>query len=249
MSSEERVVVITGASNGLGRAVAEHFAGRGFAVVINYRDEARGQAAFAGIAASTGARRLMKYRADVADRHQVRAMFDAAVERFGRVDILMNFAGFNRDAPFLEMTDEQWDGVIGAHLKGHFICCQEYVLHNPDRPGVIVTLGAACGQVGRLNGANFCSAKGGIFAFTKCLARELAPRIRVNCLAPGSVQTDEVIERYDLDTEEGLAKELASLPMAKLGELEDVIRMVECMVDAEFTTGETFWVNGGQYMH
>lgn len=247
--NDERVMVITGASNGLGLEVAEHFAGRGFGVVINYRDEVRGQAAIDRIATSTGSERLLKACADVSDREQVRAMFDATIDRFGRVDILMNFAGFNRDASFIEMTDEQWDGVIGAHLKGHFVCCQEYVFHNPDRPGVIINLGAACGQVGRLNGANFCSAKGAIFAFTKCLARELAPRIRVNCLAPGSVRTREVIERYHLETEVGLTKELASLPMGKLGEFADVIKMVECMLEAQFTTGETFWVNGGQYMH
>ena len=76
----------------------------------------------------------MKHRADVANREQVRAMFDAVIEKFGRVDILMNFAGINRDAPITEMTDEQWDSVISAHLRGHFVCGQEYMFHNPDRP-------------------------------------------------------------------------------------------------------------------
>lgn len=175
-------------------------------------------------------------------------MFDAVVERFGRVDILVNFAGINRDAPFLKMTDEQWDSVISAHLRGHFVVSQEYVFHNPDRPGLIVNLGAACGQVGRMNGANFCSAKGAIFALTKCMARELAPRIRVNCLVPGSIKTREVIDRYDLETEEGLTRELATLPMGRLGEFSEVINMIQCIIDAEFTTGANFYVNGGQLM-
>ncbi len=246
--SEERVMVITGASNGLGAAVAEHFAVQGFGVVVHYFTEQRGQATYDRIAARAGEDRLMKFQADIGSREQVRAMFDATIERFGRVDILMNFAGINLDTPFNEMTDEQFDRVVSSHLKGHFIACQEYLFHNPDRPGAIITLRAACGQVGRLNGANFCSAKGGIIAFTKCLARELAPRIRVNCLMPGSVKTREVIERYHLETEEGLAKELASLPLGRLGEFEDVTQMVECMINAEFTTGENFYVNGGQYM-
>ncbi|MFB3040935.1 MAG: SDR family NAD(P)-dependent oxidoreductase, partial [Candidatus Poribacteria bacterium] len=124
--------------------------------------------------------KIMKYKADVVNRQQVSAMFDEIVDKFGRVDILINFAGINRDAPFVELTDEQWDSVVSVHLKGHFVCSQEYVLHNPDREGLIINLGAACGQIGRKNGANFCSAKGGIIALTKCMALELAPRIRVN---------------------------------------------------------------------
>ena len=139
--------------------------------------------------------------------------------------------------------------MISAHLKGHFVCSQEYVFHNPDRDGVIINIGAACGFQGRKNDATFCSAKGGILALTKCMALELAPRIRVNCLVPGSVKTREVIDRYDLETKDGLEKELATLPMNRLGEFEDIIKMVECMIDAEFTTGASFFANGGQFMH
>ena len=247
--SEERVMVLTGSSTGLGAEVAEHFARQGFGVVINYIDEAPGQETFDRIASQVGEEKVMKYRADVANREQVRAMFDAVIDKFGRVDILINFAGINRDAPITEMTDEQWDVVIAAHLRGHFVCSQEYIFHNPDREGVIINLGAPCGHIGRTNGANFCSAKGGIIALTKCLAKELAPRIRVNCMIPGSVQTREVIERYDLDTDEGLKKELLTLPMGRLGEFTDVIKMVECIIASEFTTGANFHVSGGLHMH
>ena len=246
--TEERVMVLTGASSGLGAEVAAHFAAKGFAIAMNYIIEKDSQETFERIAADVGEERIMRYRADVANRDEVRSMFDAVVERFGRVDILVNFAGINRDAPFLEMTDEQWDSVISAHLRGHFVCSQEFVFHNPDNPGLIINLGAACGQIGRMNGANFCSAKGAIFALTKCMARELAPRIRVNCLVPGSIKTREVIDRYDLETEDGLARELRTLPMGRLGEFSEVIGMVQCIIDAEFTTGANFYVNGGQLM-
>jgi NAD(P)-dependent dehydrogenase (short-subunit alcohol dehydrogenase family) len=188
-------------------------------------------------------------QADVSNREQVQSMFDNAINKFGRVDILLNFAGINRDAPFTEITDDMWDSVIAAHLKGHFICGQEYVAHNLDREGLILNIGAAGGQMGRKNGANFCSAKGAIFALTKCMALELAPRIRVNCLVPGSVKTREVIDRYDLETDDGLEKELATLPMGRLGEFEDIIHMVQSIIDAKFTTGANFYANGGQYMH
>lgn len=246
--SEDRVVVITGSSSGLGAAMIEDFAARGFGVCLNYIIEEDAQAVYEEILGVTDESKAMMHKADAADREEVRAMFDAVIDKFGRVDILVNTAGINRDAPFAEMTDENWHAVISAHLHGHFVCSQEYVFHNPDREGLIINLGAPCGQVGRKNGANFCAAKGAIFAFTKCLARELAPRIRVNCLVPGSVKTREVIERYDLETEEGLAKETATLPMGRLGELEDIIKMVRCIVGAEYTTGANFYANGGQTM-
>ena len=134
--SEDRVMVVTGASSGLGAEVSEHFALQGYRVAMNYLIEPEAQATFDRIAAKLDdADRLMKVQADVANREQVRAMFDAVVERFGRVDVLVNFAGINRDAPFVEMTDDMWDSVVSAHLRGHFVCCQEYVFHNPERPG------------------------------------------------------------------------------------------------------------------
>ncbi len=249
MSNEERVILITGSSSGLGAALIENFARKGFGAVINYIIEDQAQELYDRLAKDVEPSKLMKYKADVADREQVKAMFDAILEQFGRIDILVNTAGINRDAPFMELTDETWDAVVSTHLKGHFVCGQEYVRHNPEREGVIINIGAACGIAGRRDGANFCSAKGGILALTKCMARELAPRIRVNCLVPGSVRTREVIDRYHLETKEVLEKELASLPMNRLGEFEDVIKMVECMIEAQFTTGANFFANGGQFMH
>ncbi len=246
---EERVLLVTGSSSGLGAALIENFAKKGFGVVINYIIDDQAEEFYRKLAADIDQSKLMKYKADVANREQVKNMFDAVIDKFGRIDILVNCAGINRDAPFLELTDANWDAVVSAHLKGHFVCSQEYAFHNTSRQGAIITIGAACGFAGRKNGANFCSAKSGIIALTKCMARELAPRIRVNCLVPGSVKTREVIDRYKLETKEGLEKELASLPMNRLGEFEDIIKMVECMIDAEYTTGANFFVNGGQFMH
>ena len=247
--AENRVVLVTGAATGLGAQIVRSFASRGFGVVINHLFDAEADALSEELASEHGAGKVLTFQADVANRDQVRSMFEATIRQFGRVDILVNCAGINLDAPFMEITDETWDAVIDAHLKGHFVCGQEFVRHNLDTEGVIINLGAAAGSIGRKNGANFCAAKAGVIVLTKCMALELAPRIRVNCLVPGSVQTREVIDRYDLETEEGLEKELATLPMGRLGEFEDVTRMVHCIVDAKFTTGAKFYVNGGQYMH
>lgn len=246
---EERVILVTGSATGLGAEIIKSFATKEFRVVINYFADGDADSLNQEIEASYGKTSVLAYQADVADRQQVRAMFDETINRFGRVDILVNCAGINIDAPFMDITDETWDAVISAHLKGHFVCGQEFVSHNPDREGVIINLGAAAGSTGRKNGANFCAAKAGVIVLTKCMALELAPRIRVNCLVPGSVVTREVVERYDLETDKGLEKELATLPMGRLGEFEDITEMVHCIVNAKFTTGAKFFVNGGQYMH
>ena len=127
--NEERVVLVTGSSSGLGAALIEDFASRGFGVVINYIIEEQAEAFYRKLAETHDEKKLMKYKADVANREQVKAMFDAVIEQFGRIDVLVNTAGINRDASFLELTDENWDAVVSAHLKGHFVCGQEYAFH------------------------------------------------------------------------------------------------------------------------
>lgn len=246
-ATEERVAVVTGGASGLGADIVRHLAARGFGVCLNYLTEHKALRIEREIE-EAGPARLFKYRADVSQRRQVRSMFDAVIERFGRVDVLINSAGFNRDAPFMELTDEQFDSVVAVHLRGHFICSQEFVFHNQDRDGLILNFAAPCGVEGRANGANFCSAKGGILALTKCMALELGPRIRVNCLQPGSVPTPDVVARYDLETDVGVERMMQRLPMARLGSANDVTAMVDAILGARFTTGASFHVSGGQLM-
>lgn len=241
-------IVITGGSSGLGAALTKHFVAQGRDVVMNYRNADRAERIAEELEAAGARGRLLPVEADVRDRAGVRAMMRQAVEQFGALEALITSAGVNRDAPFLELTDEDWEEVVGSHLKGTFIAAQEFVRQVGEGHASIITLGAACGLQGRLNGANFCSAKGGIFALTKCLARELAPKIRVNCLTPSAVDTEEVRERYALDTPEGMARVVGGIPMGRLGAHEDVVHMVESILAAEFTTGATFFVNGGEVM-
>ena len=241
-------IVITGATRGLGAALTKHFAATGRNVLMNYRSKPAADHVYAEVTATNSSGRVVPVQADVRDRPAVKAMFDIADSEFGGASVLINCAGINLDAPFLELTDENWDAVVDTQLKGTFICSQEFVRHTGDRSGNIINLGAACGIQGRLNGANFCSAKGGVHALTKCMARELAPRIRVNCLTPNAVDTEEVRERYALDTEAGLQRVVGAMPMGRLGAHEDVSHMVDCILGASFTTGATFFVNGGEYM-
>ncbi len=241
-------IVITGATRGLGAALTKHFASNRRNVVMNFRNEAAADRVLEQVAELGGSGHVVPVQADVRDRLAVKAMFEVAHSEFGGANVLINCAGLNLDAPFLELTDENWDAVVDTHLKGTFICSQEFVRHTGERKANIINLGASCGIQGRLNGANFCSAKGGVHALTKCMARELAPRIRVNCLTPNAVDTEEVRERYALDTESGLQRVLNVIPMGRLGAHEEVTHMVDSILQASFTTGATFFVNGGEFM-
>ena len=237
----KKVILITGAGRGLGAAVAEYMSSQGLRIILADKNKIDLR--------ELNSKNILSYQVDVSKRQEVKDMFASAYNRFKQIDYLINFAGINRDAPFLEMTEEDWDSVVSVHLKGTFICCQEFAKLKSQSSRHIINISAACGIQGRKNGVNFCSAKAGVLAFTKCLALELSPSIQVNCLIPSAVDTPEVRERYKLDTKEGFDSVVKGIPMERLGKTQDVIRMVDCILSSEFTTGSTFYVNGGEYMN
>ena len=237
----KKVILITGAGRGLGAAVAEYMSSQGLRIILADKNKIDLR--------ELNSKNLLSYQVDVSKRQDVKDMFASAYNRFKQIDYLINFAGINRDGPFLEMTEEDWDSVVSVHLKGTFICCQEFAKLKSQSSRHIINISAACGIQGRKNGVNFCSAKAGVLAFTKCLALELSPSIQVNCLIPSAVDTPEVRERYKLDTKEGFDSVVKGIPMERLGKTQDVIRMVDCILSSEFTTGSTFYVNGGEYMN
>ena len=239
---QNKIALITGAGRGLGAAVSEYMYSHGIRVILvdNNKIDLKKFSPKNG--------NIQSYQVDVSKRAEVKKMFASAFKRFKQIDYLINFAGINRDAPFIEMTDEDWDSVVSVHLKGTFICCQEFAKLKSQSTRHIINVSAACGIQGRKNGVNFCSAKAGVLAFTKCLALELSPRIQVNCLIPSAVDTPEVRERYNLDTKEGFDSVVKGIPMGRLGKTEDVTQMINCILTSNFTTGSTFYVNGGEYM-
>ena len=239
---QNKIALITGAGRGLGAAVSEYMYSHGIRVILvdNNKIDLKKFSPKNG--------NIQSYQVDVSKRAEVKKMFASAFKRFKQIDYLINFAGINRDAPFLEMTDEDWDSVVSVHLKGTFICCQEFAKLKSQSTRHIINVSAACGIQGRKNGVNFCSAKAGVLAFTKCLALELSPKIQVNCLIPSAVDTPEVRERYKLDTKEGFDSVVKGIPMGRLGKTEDVTQMINCILSSNFTTGSTFYVNGGEYM-
>jgi NAD(P)-dependent dehydrogenase (short-subunit alcohol dehydrogenase family) len=246
-----KVILVTGSSRGIGAGLVANFVKKGYRAVINYSTSAEEAGElYNQISDSAGRDNILLIKADVSKRSEVRDMLDRIIDHFGGVDVLINNAGVNLDGPFLEMTDEQWQRVIDTNLTGTFICSQEFALHFKGEVGDIINIGASTAIRGRKNGCNYCSAKAGVITLTKCLALELAPRIRVNCIIPGYIETEEVMTRYNLYDTETLGNMLHSIPVGRLGTTDDIFKAAEFLVEnASYITGQNFLVNGGVFMY
>jgi len=234
-SLEGKVALVTGASRGIGRAIAAELARGGASVVVGYRtgaDEAE------ALAAEIGGRAL---QADVADPEQAARL----VEEAGDLDILVNNAGLTRDGLILRMPDEDWRTVIDTNLGGVFYTCRAAARGMmKKRGGSIVNLTSVVGIHGNPGQTNYAASKAGIIGFTKSLARELASRgVRANAIAPGYIQT----ALTDVLPEEVQQAILGSTPLGRLGTPEDVAGAVRflCSDEASFVTGEVLLVDGG----
>ena len=247
--TETKVILITGALSDIGRAVALAFAKANYRVVLNHRQKAVQARAFANWLLTEGAPQVEAIQADVRRRDEVRRMFEQAVQAFGQVDVLVNNAGINQDRAFLEMSDEEWETVVDTILKGSFMCSQEYTRHYKGSEGNIINIGAITAVKGRLNGANYCPARAGVLTLTKCLALELTPRIRVNTVTPGRIDTEELRTRYQLDHPENRSRFELDVPLKRLGLPEEVASMMLYLVSAgQYITGQNFFVDGGLFM-
>jgi NAD(P)-dependent dehydrogenase (short-subunit alcohol dehydrogenase family) len=244
-----RVVLVTGAQQGIGRATALAFAEAGADVAINWLDD---QSAAAGIEAQAqrGGRRAISVKADIGDLTQVRAMVDAVERELGPVDILVNNAGVFPRVPFLEMTESDWDFVLGVNLKGACFCAQAVAkaMVAAGRGGAIVNLTSGAAFRGSPRGVHYVASKGGVLSMTRAMALELAPyRIRVNAIAPGL--TDTAQPRYG-SSESELAEAARAIPLGRMAQPEEIARAALFLAsdDAGFITGQTVHVNGGSYL-
>jgi 3-oxoacyl-[acyl-carrier protein] reductase len=249
-ASEHKVVLITGGLSDIGRATATVFAKAGYNVALNYRRKDQQARAFADWLLNEGhAPQVEVFRADVRERKQIKEMFDKACQAFGDVDALINNAGINRDRSFIEMSDEEWSEVNDTILKGTFMCSQEFARRYTGSTGNIINIGAITAMKGRSNGANYCSARAGVLALTKCMALELAPRIRVNTVTPGRIDTEEVRQRYQLEDSVKKARFAQEVPMQRMGMPEEVAEMILYLVTAgQYIAGQNFLVDGGLFM-
>jgi len=249
--AESKVILVTGSSRGIGAGLVTNFAKKGFGVVINHsKSEEKANKLYQEILNITGQNGVLLIKADVSKRTEVKDMFDRIMANYGRIDALINNASINVDVPFLKMTDEQWQQVIDTNLTGTFICSQEFAFHFAGEIGHIINIGAHTGIRGRKNGSNYCSAKAGVINITKCLALELAPKIRVNCIIPGLIETEEVTARYHLDRKENYDAAVSRIPMGRTGTPDDIFKMAEFLTESStYITGQNLFVNGGHFIY
>jgi 3-oxoacyl-[acyl-carrier protein] reductase len=245
-----KIVLITGAISDIGRAAARAFAAAGYGLVLNYRSRPDEAEDFCrSLKMDFHAPAAFSIRADVSKRDEVNAMFTQADSEMGGVDVLVNNAGVNRDRSFTAMSDQEWEEVLSIVLTGSFICSQEFARAYRGAAGCILNVGAVTALKGRKNGANYCSARAGVLALTKCMALELAPRIRVNTVTPGRIDTRELVERYHTDDPVIRQRLEADVPMGRLGTPEDVASMMLYLAQqGTYITGQNFFVDGGLWM-
>lgn len=247
MDFKGRTALVTGGSRGLGRAVCLELARGGANVAFCYAgNEAAARETVRDVEA-LGAKAL-SLRCDVSDAAQVDALVKSAVEAFGRIDILVNNAGVTRDNLIMRMSEEDFDAVIAANLKGAFLCMKAVSRHMlKQRYGRIVNLSSVVALRGNAGQVNYAASKAGIIGMTKSLAKELASRgVTVNAVAPGFIETDMTAAL----PEDARAAAQGSIPMGRLGAPEDVAKAVGFLAsdEAAYITGQVLAVDGGMSM-
>ena len=244
-----KIVLVTGAQQGIGRAMAIEFAAAGADIVVNWLDDQEAAEYVANRVRSCG-RRAILVKADMAQIEQVRSMVSAAQDALGPIDVLVNNAGVFPRVPFLEMTESDWDYVLDVNLKGSCFCAQSVAkaMVSAGRPGVIINLTSGAAFRSSPRGVHYVASKGGVLSMTRAMALELAPyRIRVNAIAPGL--TDTAQPRYG-SSEAELADMARAIPLGRMARPEDIARAAIFLASdsAGFVTGQTLHVNGGSYL-
>ncbi|MED3723694.1 3-oxoacyl-[acyl-carrier-protein] reductase [Geobacillus stearothermophilus] len=244
---EGKIALVTGASRGIGRAVALELARQGVNVVVNYAGSEAKANEVVEMIRSLG-REAIAVQADVARAEEVERLVKTVLDQFGRLDILVNNAGITRDNLLMRMKEEEWDAVINTNLKGVFLCTK--AVTRPmmkQRGGRIINIASVVGVIGNPGQANYVAAKAGVIGLTKTAARELASRnITVNAVAPGFITTDMT----EALSEELKGEMLKQIPLARFGEPDDVARVVAFLASdaAGYMTGQTLHVDGGMVM-
>lgn len=243
MSFEGKVVLVTGASRGIGRAIAESFVARG-AKVIGTATSENGAAAIGDYLGANG----KGFMLNVVDAQSIDSVLASIRAEFGEIDILVNNAGITRDNLLMRMKDDEWQDILDTNLTSVFRLSKAVMrAMMKKRFGRIITIGSVVGTMGNAGQANYAAAKAGLIGFSKSLAREVASRgITVNVVAPGFIETDMTRAL----TEDQRAGILASVPANRLGDAKEIASAVAFLAsdEAGYITGETLHVNGGMYM-
>ena len=245
---ENAVVLITGASMGIGRAIAEDLGKDGAKVVVNYFHHKELAEEVVENLLKNGASAAVAMQADVSHADQAARLIEDTIKRFDRIDVLVNNAGINIDRTLKNMTVEDWDTVIQADLNSYFYTFKAALSYfMQQQSGTVLNISSLSGQMGNFSQANYAAAKAGIIGFTKTAALELARfNVRVNALSLGMIDTPHMWSQAKPEIKEGLIKRI---PLGRMGTPEEVALAARFLiVDATWCTGTTIQVNGGMYM-
>ena len=248
LSLQDKTVLITGSSRGIGRTIAIEAAQSGADIVIVYKKQVDNAQDVAEKIRALG-RKVFVLQADVSSRRSVQKMITQTLEKFSRIDVLINNAGILQQKPFLEITDGDWEQIMDINLKGTFICSQEvFPVMQKQGEGIIVNMTSSGGQLGGPLAVHYSASKAGVICLTKSLARIGASYgIRVNCIAPGLIDTEMTNGEMCSDAGRGKIKQI---PIQRPGTVDEVARTAIFLVsdDASYITGQTININGGLYM-
>jgi glucose 1-dehydrogenase len=256
---KDQIAIITGASSGIGAGVAKAMALAGAKVIVNYpgfNSKQMAEQVVHDIASLGGV--AVSYQADVSKENEVQGMFSDIVSQFGTVDILVNNAGLQKDAPFTDMTLEQWNFVLGVNLTGQFLCAREAIREFLRRgvngkskaAGKIICMSSVHEVIPWAGHANYAASKGGVNLMMKTIAQEFAPKkIRINSIAPGAIQTP--INKGAWDTSEHLQNLLKLIPQKRIGKVEDIGNAAVWLAsdDSDYVNGTTLFVDGGMTLY
>lgn len=247
METIEKTALVTGASRGIGRAIALTLAAKGYAVALNYAgSQAAAEAVKGEIEAAGG--KAFTIQGDVSKAEDVDRIFKTIKEEFGQLDVLVNNAGITRDGLLIRMKEESWDAVLSTDLKSDFLTIKAAAqMMRRKKKGSIINIASVVGIMGNIGQANYAAAKAGVIGLTKACAKELAARnIRVNAVAPGFIATDMT----DAIPEKNKEAMLTAIPLGRMGLAEDVAKAVSFLAsdDASYITGQVLKVDGGMVM-
>ena len=238
----EKIVIITGASRGIGREIAKRLAKKGLNVIANYNKskevakELKSELEQEGIGIDI-------VKADVSKREEAKKLAKYALDKYGKIDVLINNAGISEYKLFTDETDEDWNKIINTNLYSAFAMSQEVIpnmIHNKD--GLIINMSSAWGVVGGSLEVIYSVSKAGMDGLTKALAKELGPsNIRVNSIAPGMIYT-KMNEKFSKEELEEIKEEI---PLGTIGEASDISKCVEWLIEDKYTTGQVISINGG----